>query len=45
MNNTQPHFFMEDGILYLLWAYCVSYPYDHDVYFEWTMSRYMARMV
>jgi hypothetical protein len=33
-NNTQPHFFAEDGLLYLIWAHAVSYPYDHDVYFE-----------
>ena len=33
-NNTQPHFFIENNILYLLWAHCVSYPSDHDVYFE-----------
>jgi len=33
-NNTQPHFFIENTTIYLLWAYCVSYPYDHDVYFE-----------
>jgi hypothetical protein len=33
-NNTQPHFFVEDSTLYLLWAHAVSLPYDHDVYFE-----------
>lgn len=34
-NNTQPHFFIEpDSQIYLLWAHCVSYPYEHDVYFE-----------
>jgi hypothetical protein len=33
-NNTQPHFFIENNTIYLLWAHCVSYPYDHDVYFE-----------
>jgi hypothetical protein len=33
-NNTQPHFFSEGSEIYLVWAHCVSYPYDHDVYFE-----------
>ena len=33
-NNTQPHFFCESDQLYLVWAHAVSYPYDHDVYFE-----------
>lgn len=33
-NNTQPHFFCEGDQIYLVWAHCVSYPYDHDVYFE-----------
>jgi len=35
-NNTQPHFFVEDGQIYLVWAHAVSYPNDHDVYFETT---------
>lgn len=36
-NNTQPHFFIEqDNQIYLLWAHSVSYPYNHDVYFERT---------
>ncbi len=35
-NNTQPHFFTEGNDVFLLWAHCVSYPYDHDVYFERT---------
>ncbi|MBN2621670.1 hypothetical protein JXB22_11365 [candidate division WOR-3 bacterium] len=33
-NNTQPHFFIENNTVYLLWAHCVTYPLDHDVYFE-----------
>ena len=33
-NNTQPHFFSESNEIYLVWAHCVSYPYNHDVYFE-----------
>ncbi len=33
-NNTQPHFFSELDHIYLVWAHCVSYPNDHDVYFE-----------
>jgi hypothetical protein len=33
-NNTQPHFFCESDDIYLVWAHCVSYPLDHDVYFE-----------
>jgi hypothetical protein len=33
-NNTQPHFFCESGQIFLVWAHCVSYPLDHDVYFE-----------
>ncbi|MBD3168445.1 MAG: T9SS type A sorting domain-containing protein [candidate division Zixibacteria bacterium] len=33
-NNTQPHFFTDYTNLYLVWAHAVSYPYDHDVYFE-----------
>ncbi|MBD3233457.1 MAG: T9SS type A sorting domain-containing protein [candidate division Zixibacteria bacterium] len=34
VNNTQPHFFTEENALYLVWAHAVSYPDDHDVYFE-----------
>lgn len=33
-NNTQPHFFIENEDIYLVWAHAVSYPYNHDVYFE-----------
>jgi len=33
-NNTQPHFFVESGQIYLVWAHAVDFPYDHDVYFE-----------
>ncbi len=33
-NNTQPHFFVEDDQIYLVWAHAVNYPDDHDVYFE-----------
>lgn len=33
-NNTQPHFFIESDEIYLVWAHAVSYPYNHDVYFE-----------
>jgi hypothetical protein len=35
-NNTQPHFFYEENSVYCVWAHAVSYPYDHDVYFEQT---------
>lgn len=35
-NNTQPHFFIETNEVYLLWAHAVTYPNDHDVYFERT---------
>ncbi|MBL7032705.1 MAG: exo-alpha-sialidase [Candidatus Delongbacteria bacterium] len=33
-NNTQPHFLVDAGSIYLVWAHAVSYPSDHDVYFE-----------
>ncbi len=33
-NNTQPHFFTEGHGIYLVWAHAVSFPDDHDVYFE-----------
>jgi hypothetical protein len=33
-NNTQPHFFIEPNELYLIWAHAVTFPDDHDVYFE-----------
>jgi len=34
VNNTQPHFLAEPGLFHLVWAHAVSYPYDHDVYYE-----------
>jgi hypothetical protein len=34
--KTQPHFFIENNNLFLVWAHCVTYPDDHDVYFEFT---------
>jgi hypothetical protein len=33
-NNTQPHFFAEMNYIYLVYAHAVSYPDDHDVYFD-----------
>ena len=33
VNNTQPHFFDAPDGHYLVWAYAVDYPDDHDVYF------------
>ena len=33
-NNTQPHFFTDSSNLMLVWAHAVSYPNNHDVYFE-----------
>ncbi len=36
--KTQPHFFIENNNLFLVWAYCVTYPNDHDVYFEFTSN-------
>jgi hypothetical protein len=35
-NNTQPHFFVEAGEIYIVWAHAVLFPDDHDVYFERT---------
>ncbi|KPK64778.1 hypothetical protein AMJ83_00910 [candidate division WOR_3 bacterium SM23_42] len=35
-NNTQPHFFMESSETFLVWAHAVTFPNDHDVYFEKT---------
>lgn len=35
-NNTQPHLFMEGDEIFLVWAHAVSFPDDHDVYFEKT---------
>lgn len=35
-NNTQPHFFVEDNDVYLIWAHAILFPDDHDVYFERT---------
>lgn len=36
--KTQPHFFIENNNLFLVWAHCVTYPNDHDVYFEFTSN-------
>jgi len=35
-NNTQPHFFVEQDVIFLVWAHAVLFPDDHDVYFERT---------
>jgi|GEM_PF-934164 len=35
-NNTQPHCIVEDNYIYIVWAHAVSFPDDHDVYFERT---------
>ncbi|HDQ99170.1 MAG TPA: hypothetical protein ENN51_02640 [candidate division WOR-3 bacterium] len=31
VRNTQPHAFIEDGVVYLVYAHAVAYPDDHDV--------------
>lgn len=33
-NSTQPHLFVESDQIYMVWAYAVNFPFDHDVYFE-----------
>ncbi|HEX7319203.1 MAG TPA: T9SS type A sorting domain-containing protein [bacterium] len=32
--NTQPHFFVESGDVYLVWAHAIVYETNNDVYFE-----------
>ena len=35
-NNNQPHCIVEGNDIYIVWAHAVSFPDDHDVYFEKT---------